>query len=396
MRAFRHRLICLACATAAVVQPVYATTAPLAPPAPATTPTVAIPYSPEGTEEQGLWMEMDEVERRIRNSPQLITDPALQAYIRSVLCRTVGETRCGAARIYIARTTEPNASMAPNGMMLINSGMLLHITSEAQLAAVLGHEFAHYEHRHALLWFREVKKKGSAALWLAMTGIGLLAVGSVTSGLSNYSRDMEREADMDGLTRLASAGYALSEVSAPWKLFRAEWDATAVERKRKSRTLKDDKADGSHPALSERIAYSEAEAAKQAPGAETGKDRYQAALASWMPGFLEDQIKLNDFGASDVLIASLAERTGSPALLVARGDLYRSHAQPGDFEKADAFYSAAATSPDAPPQAWRGRGLVRIKLGQVEQGKADLRDYLARKPDAPDRAMMAMMIGGNP
>lgn len=380
-----------------MVPPALAAPVPAAgPPAPVTTPIHVIPYSPEGTEEQGLWMEVDEAERRIRNSPQLITDPDLHAYIRSVLCRTVGDARCGAARLYIVRTTEPNASMAPNGMMQINTGMLLHLTNEAQLAAVLGHEFAHYEHRHALLWFREVKKKGSAALWLAMTGIGLLAVPGVVGGLSSYSRDMEREADMDALARLSATGYSIGEVSAPWKLFRAEWDATAAERKRKSRTLKDDKADGSHPALSDRIAYTEAEAAKQAPGAEIGQDRYQAALVRWLPGFLEDQIKLNDFGASDVLIASLAERTGSPALLVGRGDLYRSHAQPGDLEKADAFYSQAIAAPGAPVEAWRGRGLVRLKLGQAEQGKADLREYLARNPGAPDRAMMAMMIGGNP
>ncbi|KUR70078.1 hypothetical protein AQZ52_14505 [Novosphingobium fuchskuhlense] len=338
-------------------------------------------------------MEVDETERRIRNSPQLITDPDLHAYIRSVLCRTVGEARCGAARLYIVRTPEANASMAPNGMMQINSGMLLHLTNEAQLAAVLGHEFAHYEHRHALLWFQELKSKGNTALWLTLTGIGLLAVPGIVSGLSGYSRDMEREADIDSLARLSAAGYSLSEISAPWKLFRAEWDATAIERKRKSHTLKDDKADGSHPSLSERIAYTEAEAAKQAPGAEVGREPYRAALARWLPGFLDDQIKLNDFGASDVLIGSLAQQTGSAALLVARGDLYRTHAKPGDLEKAEGFYADAIAASDAPAEAWRGRGLVRIKLGRVDEGKADLRSYIERNPAAPDRAMMAMMIG---
>lgn len=396
VRSFRLRLTCHACAVAAAVQPVLAAPVPAAPPAPVTTPVHAIPYSPEGTEEQGLWMEVDEAERRIKTSPQLITDADLHAYLRSVLCRTVGEARCGAARLYILRTPEPNASMAPNGMLQFNSGMLLHLTNEAQLAAVLGHEFAHYEHRHTLLWFRELKKKGSTALWLAMTGIGLLAVSGVTSGLSRYSRDMEREADMDALARLSTTGYALGEVAAPWKLFRAEWDATAAERKRKSRTIKDDKADGSHPALLERIAYTEAEAAKQAPGAETGAERYQAAIARWLPEFLEDQIKLNDFGASDVLIASIAERTGSPAPLVARGDLYRLHAQPGDFDKAEAFYSAAMAAPGAPAEAWHGRGLVRLKQGKAEEGRADLREYLTRNPDAPDRSLIAMMIGANP
>jgi len=391
-----QRLACAGMSLALLAVGQRAGAAPPPEPQPVTTPIHAVPYTPEGVEEKGLWMQVDEVERQLKTSPQVISDAALNGYVRSVLCRTVGEQRCAAARLYIIRSPEANASMAPNGMIQLNSGMLLHLNSEAQLASVLGHEFAHYEHRHTLLYFRESKKKNSTSLWLAMTGIGLIAAISVENGLFRYSRDMEREADMDGLARMAAAGYAQSEAAAPWKLFRAEWDGTAAERKRRSQTLRDDKVTGTHPGMAERIAYTEAEAARQPPGGETGVERYQSALAPWLPGFLDDQVKRNDFGASEVLIATLTERNHAAWLLAARADLYRTRALPGDLERAVGYYSDAIAASSDLPSAWRGRGLANLKLGNAEAGKADLKAYLARSPDAADRAMMSMLAGEHP
>ena len=116
----------------------------------ATAPSVA-DYQPQGTDERGLWMEMEEAERTLKTSDFVIRDSALNAYVASgVLCRTVGAERCKAARVYIVRTPYFNANMAPNGMMQVWSGLLLRTRNEAQLAAVLGHEFAHFEQRHSL------------------------------------------------------------------------------------------------------------------------------------------------------------------------------------------------------------------------------------------------------
>jgi len=174
----------------AVAAPVLAEPTPKPVHIPITTPVYETPYGPEGAEERGLWMDVEEVERKLKTSPQIIKDPELNAYVRGVLCRTVGEKPCSAVRPYIVRTPEFNASMAPNGLLQVNTGMLLRLTSEAQLATILGHEFAHYEHRHATLMSREVKKKGSTAVWLAMTGIGLLAADGLARGLYSDSRGL--------------------------------------------------------------------------------------------------------------------------------------------------------------------------------------------------------------
>src|SRR3546814_5968134 len=62
-------------------------------------------------------------------------------------------------RVYLMRTPYFNASMAPNGMMTVWSGLLLRVNDEAQLAAILGHEMGHYMQRHTLARMRDMRSK---------------------------------------------------------------------------------------------------------------------------------------------------------------------------------------------------------------------------------------------
>ena len=123
-------------------------------------PTYSAAYQPQSVDERGLWMEMDEAERAMRDSNAVINDPKLVQYVREVVCRTVGEDRCRTVRVYIVRDASFNASMAPNGMMLVHTGLLLRSRDEAELASVLGHEFAHFELRHSLMGFKQRRTAG--------------------------------------------------------------------------------------------------------------------------------------------------------------------------------------------------------------------------------------------
>jgi len=151
-----------------------------------------------------------------------------------------------------------------------------------------------------------------------------------------------------------------------------------------------------HPPSAERVAYLR-QAAMAQPGVpgETGADRYRAAMAAWWPVFLDDQLKMNDFGATAFLLDSIA-RSGerSPWVDYARGELYRRRAAAGDLEKAESLYSASIAAGADMPELWRGRGLARLKLGEADDGRADLKEYLARSPNAPDKDMITMMSGG--
>lgn len=360
--------------------------------------TVAPDYQPKDQDERGLWMQAEEYERRLVNSNFVIRDPALNAYVRDVFCRTVGEAQCKPIRIYVMRTPYFNANMAPNGVMQVWSGLFLRVRDEAQLAAVLGHEYVHYANQHSLKMFREVKSKTGAMAFLGFVPFGFIAQIGVAGSLFSYSRDMESEADAGSVVLLGGAGYAPVSASKIWEQLRLEMDATALARGTKSRKDKNGGMFGTHPPSAERMTALAALAAAQPVSGEakTNRDAYRAALGGWWASFVDDQVKLNDFGGTELLLAELARDGWTPELRFARGELYRARGTPADLVKAAEFYREAVADPAAPVEAWRGLGLALLRAGAHDEGRASLREYLSRKPDAPDHAMIAAMAkGGN-
>lgn len=357
-------------------------------------PAAAAPYAPQDEVERGLWMQVDEAERKLQTSDFVIRDPALNAYVRDVLCREVGEDQCGEARIYIMRTPYFNASMAPNGMMQVWSGLLLRMENEAQLAAVLGHEFAHYKERHTLRLFHNIRDKTNAAAWLGFIPFGFVAQLGIGMSMFSFSREMERDADAKSIDYLVKGGYDPTAATRVWSRLRDEMDATAVERKTKSRKDKNGGLLATHPPSAERVDTLKTLAAGHPQAArDLGRERYRAALAPFWGKFFDDQAKLNDFGASEYLLKQLAEGGWTAELLFARGELYRRRAQAGDFQAAAGFYRDAAAAGGAMPEIWRGLGLSLIKGGDAEAGRKEIHEYLRRAPDAEDRAMMVMLAG---
>lgn len=352
-------------------------------------------YQPQDKDERGLWMQMDEAERDLKASPAVIRDAELNAYVHEVLCRTAGRNECRNVRLYLVRTPYFNANMAPNGVMQVWSGLLLRVENEAQLAAILGHEYTHFKNRHSVQLFREAKEKSNAAAWLAFTGVGLIASIGLIGSLYKFSRDMEREADQGGLELMAKGGYDTREAAVVWERLRAEMDATAAERETKSRKDKNGGMFGTHPPSQERVENltRAAEAVPGVPGVKREAE-FRAAMARLWPDFVDDQIKMNDFGASDYLLTSLGVGGWTPELLYARGELYRRKGTMDSMDQAAGFYTQAIDAGGAIPELWRGRGLARLKLGQDDTGKADLKEYVARAPAAGDAAMMKMLSGG--
>src|SRR3546814_11431013 len=102
-------------------------------------------------------------------------------------------------------------------------------------------------------------------------------------------------------------------------------------------------------------------------------------MATWLPIFLQDQIKLNDFGGSDYLINRLAENGWTADLWFARGELYRTRGNQRDLVNAVQFYRSAIGLNPAFTEAHRGLGLSLIKTGERAAGQAALRTYLEIK-----------------
>jgi beta-barrel assembly-enhancing protease len=354
-------------------------------------------YQPINEDERSLWSAMEEEERNIKNSRFLIKDTELNAYIRGVLCKTVSESKCGAARIYLMRTPQFNASMSPNGMMVVWSGLLLRTRNEAELASVLGHEFAHFEKQHSLKSFVNLRSKTNALKMLSyIPYVGVVGQIGVISSIFTFSREMEYQADIASVEYLKSNGYDANAAAAIWEQLRAEMDATAAERKLKSQKDNNGGFFATHPNSGERMEYLRVSASKSGTNAkQTNAEAYRKAIAPYWPMLIDDQIKLNDFGATQFLLTRDGNKELAPEMLYASGELYRSRGKKEDLVKAADYYRQSIKAGGSLPENWRGLGLSLIRSGQLAEGRNALRTYLSKRPDAPDHSMIEMMASGS-
>jgi beta-barrel assembly-enhancing protease len=368
-------------------------------------PLVGPGFKPTDRDEQGLWKEMDRVEEEVAGSNLLITDPKITTFLQNVI-GSVGGPAAKDFRIYLARIPEFNAMMFPTGFAVVFSGLLLRMRNEAQLAGVIAHESGHFLRRHMIRSWRDERRKtdifsiaamaaglggAGAGVWLG-NYVDLAQLGTILS-LFKYSRDMEAEADAMGIRNMAAAGYDPMEMSNIWQQLIGEEDASA--RYRNKHRHKGGIFD-THPSSDARMADMKADAIElRVPGKtyDNGRERYLSTIGPIRPTLLDDQVKLNDPGASQYLIETLALDGWNGLLRYFEGEVWRLRNRPGDDERADQSYAVAVTYPDAPADAWRWHGVSLIKQGRAGDAKAAFARYLKMKPDAPDAAWVRQMIG---
>ncbi len=380
----KRRMIALALAAYASAAPLGAQPLELMP--------ASAGYQPKDAVEQGLWLEMDEAERQMRASKFLIDDPELNAYVKGVLCRAIGPDKCGAARIYLLRTPQFNAAMAPNGMMLVWSGLLLRARTEAELAAVLGHEFVHFEEQHSLKSFHDIKAKSDAMTWLGFFPGGAVAQLGLMGSVLRFNREMEKQADMAALDYLSASGYDPMAPSKIWERFLGEMEVQARANKTGLASLEVGDFFSSHPNTRDRMEYLRAAAQRKVPNKDDGAERYRTAIARWWPRLIEDQVKLNDFATTEYLLDGLAQGNWTADLLYARGELYRARGRDSDLVQAEGFYRQSVAKDRSLAESWRSLGLLLLRQGKSSEGRKMLRRYLDVKPSAGDRMMIEAMV----
>ncbi|HXZ51293.1 MAG TPA: M48 family metalloprotease [Burkholderiales bacterium] len=348
---------------------------------------------PSGSDEQGLWEQMDRVEQDLKTSPFVIRDAKLNAYLRGIVCR-LAKDYCADMRIYVVRTPYFNASMAPNGMMQVWTGLLLRCNDEAQLAAILGHEMGHYLRRHTLQGYRDAREKSSFGTFL---GLGLAAAGvgyaagladlALVASMFGFTRDQEREADHIGLELMAKAGYAPLAAPEVWRQLLAEAKAGTANQ---SENL----MFATHPAPEERLTTLRAQAEELGGGkGERDAARYRAMLAGVRGEIVGDELALRQFGRSEVVFDRLLAQSPDDGLLwYAKGELYRLRGDSGDPARALEAYHKALAAPGAPPETYRSIVMVEVKQGRKDRAQAALDAYLKLKPGAPDAPGLRMLL----
>lgn len=131
-------------------------------------------------------------------------------------------------RVYVVETDEWNAEVMPNGSVWVYSGLLRHLRSDDELAAVLGHELAHYTHEH-------MRKKMARGMWIDLVTLAAVAGTqeiadpskryltefaldkALTAWRTSYSRDYEEQADRVGLRYAFEAGFDVNAAPTVWR-----------------------------------------------------------------------------------------------------------------------------------------------------------------------------------
>jgi len=316
-------------------------------------------------------------------------DPELVRYVQSIGARLIEHAdRELDYEFAVVNSSVPNAWALPGGKIAINRGLLTELQSEAELAAVLGHEMAHAAARHSA--------RAQSRQILAQTAVvlGGVAVGATTDrseyatvavlgGLlgaaligQRYSRDAEREADYFGMITMHRAGYD------PMGAVELQQSFVRLSEGRDRGFL--DGLFASHPPSPERVENNRRTAAELGVGGFRGDAEYQqqiARLTSLEPAYVALDAGRRALAQGDAAAAltqaqiALALTDEEPLFHNLAGDALASK---GQLEDAEAAYSRALSL----DQSWfyphLRRGMVRRSLGQLEAARSDLQASITR------------------
>lgn len=165
------------------------------------------------SQELALGRQADE---QIKKQYQVYPSKALQDYVNNIGQKLAKKSHRPELHYHfmVLDSTEINAFALPGGYVYITRGIMAYLNSEAELAAVLGHEIGHVTSRHGV---RQHSAAQATNISLTIASIfvpqintlGGQNLSNLVGGalLSGYGRDHELEADRLGADYLARSEY---------------------------------------------------------------------------------------------------------------------------------------------------------------------------------------------
>lgn len=208
--------------------------------------------------------------RGLRDQDQILEDPEVTEYIRSLGYRLSSQAHDGAQRFnfFMVKENTINAFALPGGFIGVNSGLVLETKNESELAGVLAHEIAHVTQRHIARSIAAQSRSSlvSTAAMLAAILVGAAAGGgdAAMAGVAaaqslaiqqqiSFTRSNETEADRVGLGVLAQAGFDPNGMPAFFETMSRHAGSSEMNMPEMLRT---------HPVTSTRIAETKERAAQ--------------------------------------------------------------------------------------------------------------------------------------
>jgi predicted Zn-dependent protease len=350
-------------------------------------------------DERRLWLRSEEEQKVINRSGVIYKDEELETYLNEIAIKLQPPEIITHIpfKVFIIKNHLLNAFIYPNGVLYVHTGILAKIDNEAQLATLLAHEMTHATHRHLVKQFRDAKNKTAFLSTVSVTlggagyGIGSLttligALGTLAS-VSGYSRELETEADMEGLNLIIRAGYDPEEAS---KLFSHLKKEIEEEKKKEPFFF------GTHPRLQERVENFNDFLKTQHQGKRGGIQNSELFLEK-INRVILDNVSL-DLKAGRFKIAErgvekyLTIKSNDPKAYCLLGEIFRQKAEKGDLEKAKEHYQKAISIDPSYPDAHKGMGFIHHKQGEKGQARQCLEQYLSLSPQAMDKAYIEEYI----
>ena len=242
-----------------------------------------------GKVDQDLLSEIKLLDERFEKEGAVFHEKNLDTYLTRVGMAVVADKKLENVewKFRALRDPTPNAFALPNGSIYINTGLLALLDDENQLAAVIAHEITHVSERHTYLRNRSLRKMmlamniiNTIGNWNPIGGPAGLAISLIASvspfmlaiSILGYSKDQEKEADLEGLKAAAAAGFVPDGMPNSFK---------AMQRDVEGEQLNSFYSD--HPKLQERVNYTSSSISADArklteDEAKTAKSDYLAVM----------------------------------------------------------------------------------------------------------------------
>ncbi len=335
---------------------------------------------------------------------EFILDPELTAYVNEVGGRLSSQARRKEELDYefsILNDSIPNAWALPGGKIVINRGLLTELDSEAELAAVLGHEIVHSDAAHG------ARAQSKGMLTQAGAVVSMVILGSTIDSQAarevammvpalgaqlmtqKYGRDAEREADEYGMLYMSESGYDPQGA--------VELQETFVEL---SREKNPDWVSGlfaSHPPSVERVRNNQKTAQDLPAGGDIGRERYRqktAYLQRVKPAYeaFDKAKKAVTDGkmdeAQEQLNRAMAIEPRESLFHGLQGDIYALDEQP---KRALASYEKAVRANPGFFYGYLRSGQMQYKLGQEDRARSSLDRSLELMPTAEAHYVLGML-----
>lgn len=320
-----------------------------------------------------------------------VIEPELTAYVRSVGQKVAAASGVNLPYEFsILNSSVPNAWAMPGGKIAINRGLLTEMQSEAELAAVLGHEVVHSAASHgASAMSRSMLLQGAMlALQISQrdNDYGRYVVGGAQIGAqlisTKYGRDKELESDLYGMRFMSKAGYDPQAA--------VDLQQTFVKLSREA-GRRDSWLSGlfsSHPPSQTRVDTNRQTATTLPQGGEYGRERYQQMMAGLRrnaPAYeaFDNGVKAMRQGQFQQA-AQLAQQAINlePREAKFYGLLGDSYLNQRDFQRAIQYYNTSIERNGNLFQPYLTRGLAQLELGNWQASERDLQQSIRMLPTA--------------